>query len=470
MLRALLAVASMGVALVTALPAQAQVQIMPAGRLSGSYVAPVGYPRVFETRAKALEFLKAARTDPSKAMVLKRLAGSVKILLPTAANYETPYTGCDIAVYTKQFSVAPMGAAVAADRLALYAYLTSLGQGFGDATLGAAAQTAAETIMAAWAQGSFKIGGTPTTSYTAFCSAAPTPPPGVWASVGLQIGRGMVEFTNAVDLLRGANAPPSFIAVMDPFIARMLNLEIGATNQHYSYATTGCGQYDNQASMQQLALAVMARYAGRSDVIEALAGVRPGLLAWSFPQQVEGNIYGSNDMPRTCAAVTFNRPGLFRQSRVVAAGEIVDRYRAEPYQPFGYTLGSLTTLELVAKILQSSGYDARDYVGSKGQSLQAALDYYSWYITTFLSSDAVHIPDSGYSYPDFSQYAGDALTRGGGASIENKDDLETPYLFGTTLYPADAKISGVLARTRTIGGAENKVPFAGLSPLFVSAW
>ncbi|MGI4792577.1 MAG: hypothetical protein ACRYG8_00545, partial [Janthinobacterium lividum] len=138
---------------------------------------------------------------------------------------------------------------------------------------------------------------------------------------------------------------------------------------------------------------------------------------------------------------------------------ILDRFRAEPYQAFGYTLGSLTSMELTANILTEAGYQPAAFVGNMGQSLQTALDYYGWYVTNFLNYNVASIPSlatattTQLAYPDFGQYAGNTFTVGSGASIQGKDAMLTPFMLGAQLYPSDTTISGVLAQAQGLATA-----------------
>ncbi len=447
------------------------IQVMPVAALAGTYVEPGTFPRVFMTPAKALALTSSSR--PEVRYALARVTASVKAALANLDSYTTPYVGTDLATYLDRFSTT---AAEAASQLALYAYLNQVNPSFGSADLAAQARTAAQAILLVWATESFQTtNGTAITSYTQFTSPGLSPA-GVGGSVGLQIGRGLVYFTDALDMLNNGTIAASDLAALNQFVSRLLGVEIGASNYHYtnlgiSFPQTGCARFDNQASTQMLALATMGQYLGRSDVIEAIAASgTSSLLDWSLPQQIEGTIYGYADKPRTCSPFSYYTPGQFYQTWAVAPGEIVDRYRAQPGQPFGYTLGNLLTLEETSDVMTRAGYDVSDFKGDHGQSLQTALDYYGQYVDRYLSYQPSNLPSTGL-IANFSQYAGTQFTSTtAGASVQGKDALLPPFVLGQHLYPSDNTIAAALTASEALAQTYNTIPYVAMDVVAVSDW
>lgn len=431
-------------------------QVFPALALSGTYVrSPDGHPNILVTRTTALAFLTAAQTNTAKNIQLIRLDAYAKQVVANSVavtTYETPVTGSELLPYLNNFSVFPTGAAQVAVRLAYYVYLQGLGQGYGDAVIAAEAKTVANTILRNWATSGFRINGAAITSYDQFHEATTVPPTAdadVWSSVGLQIGRGILAYTIAADLLNDATKSQADDTVINSFITTMRSLLIGAANDHYDYNYHyGCHRYDNQAEMVMAALAATGRYTNNAALVQTLAGTSTAAgLEWSWPQQMQGTIYGNGDTVRTCqdpadAGDTYNP--------VVSPGEITDRERVGDYKPFGYTGGNMLSMIEVAAILQNAGYQSYQFVGSKGQSLKLALDYYSWYVTTFLADQVVYLPASA-NYPDFTQYAGAIYTMANGASIMGADSLLAPYIIGNQVYPNDPKIVASLNKASSLG-------------------
>ena len=182
-------------------------------------------------------------------------------------------------------------------------------------------------------------------------------------------------------------------------------------------------------------------------------------IAVTWPEQLEGSIYGVNDLVRSCYGASDSNSHYYFQLPTVAPGEIIDRYRAVTYQPFGYTLGALENLLLSARLLQEAGFPAVDYTGKKGQSLLLALQYYSYYFTRFLDTSATVLPTGPDPYPSYGQYAGHPVSRAGGATVDGRDDLLAPFLLGYRLYPNDPRVKGVLERALSFANT-------GTAPLY----
>ena len=64
----------------------------------------------------------------------------------------------------------------------------------------------------------------------------------------------------------------------------------------------------------------------------------------------------------------------------------------------------------------------------------------------FLSTSKTALPENA-PLPGFAQYAGKMLTRANGASIEDRDELLTPFLLGAYLYPSNDVVRFVLKKS-----------------------
>lgn len=418
------------------------------------------YPQVLTNpeRMRALLTVKS----PIVALALHRLENNTRAILSARSVLAPPYSGCDFREYLRRFSVGPEGAAPRIHSLATYAYLASLAPHRFDSHLGDAAAAGAVAAIASWSKTGFRHDGRIMAHAADYCSEQGLQS-GVKGAVGLQIGRGMIPFVNAIDLLQGRGAIPSNeLPELQEFLRNQLGVVLESANVHASQPLD-CGRFDNQASTHLWAIMVLARYLDDAATIEAVAGhVSHTPLKLSWPSQLAGAVYGENDRPRACYANPD--PAYYFQMDTTAPGELDDRFRGKPFQPFGYTLGSLVALIASAEILENAGFAALAYHGPKGQSLRLALDYYAFYLKTFLSFDAVSLPKSGIRYPDFAQYAGQPFTRGMGATVEDKDYLLTPFLLGHAAYPDDGQISGVIQKACSFAST---LPFNGIDLLFV---
>lgn len=427
-------------------------------------ITPTGsttHPFLLTNAAQASAFLVAAQTDPGKTRALLRLAVSVKSALADTslmANITKPVTGSELLQYQDSFSVwsATGGAAQYALNFAYYAYLTSLNLGFGDPALAAQAKSAANSIVYGWAVKGFRIDGVLINSYKQFTSAMygmQFPSAGVWSGVNLQVGRGMLAFVVAQDLLNDGTQPSGDTAAIDSFIAHMRDMLIGAANYHYAYNPNyDCHRYDNQASTGMTDLLALAWYSGDADLVDNLAGVPTAtpLLSWTWPQQVEASIYGNHDSARSCNTTTTVDD---KYNPIAAAGEITDRERNNPYKPFGYTTGNVESLMQAGHMFKDLGFDGYHFTGPQGQNIQMALDYYSQYYASYASASLVSIPATG-TIPDFAQYAGDVYTSPTrGADVMGTGGLIWPYAIGNTIFPKDPKITAALDQAASLGSA-----------------
>ncbi|MGI4796159.1 MAG: hypothetical protein ACRYG8_19300 [Janthinobacterium lividum] len=436
-------------------------------------VTPTTHPFLLTNTAQATAFVLAAQNDPSKNMQLLRLATSVKAWVANPiliSSLETTYSGTDLNTYLNRFSVVTSGqggAALFALSFAYYHFLYSLNIGFGDSATDAAAAFNARQILYIWAATGFRQNGQVIADYQSFTGTnsdgSEMTPADVWSGVGLQIGRGMLPFVAAEDIM-SAGTFSNHEAIIQNFIVSMRDMLIGAANFHYdSSPYYDCHRYDNQAATVMTSLLALGWYTGDGALVNSLAGV-PGYtsLEWSWPQQVEAQIYGVGEPARTC-----NEQTTFydKYNPITVLGELTDRERNEPYQPFGYPTGSLESLMQAAHMFKDLGWDGYGFTGPDGQSIKVGIDYYAQYYAAYGSLTPASIPDTG-TIADFAQYAGDAyVPTGGGEDVMGGDGLVWPYAIANTIYPGDDRIVAALGQAQALYQQELTASFGLVSYL-----
>ncbi len=443
---------------VLAEPSMASISGSP---LPGAYrSAPARHPFVFTSPAR-MNALVTAHTPITDA-ALRRLEAIAGRIVQNQDRYAQTYSGCDIEEYNKRFAAGGDSAVVVVTWLATYAYLASLDAGYGDKALAARAVASAKTIMLSWVRTGFRIDGSFVHDPHMFCSKTPAANRIANALVSLLVGRSMPYWVQSQDLLTAVEAfNPQETGELSQFLTQMESLLKEAAREKAQHdAALECGKYDNQTIQNLLGLLAIARFRNDGAGVAAVAQ-GSSEIAVTWPEQLEGSIYGVNDSVRGCYAAVESNAHYYFQIPTVASGEIIDRYRAVTYQPFGYTLGALENLLLSARLLQESGFSAVNYTGKKGQSLLSSLQYYSYYFTRFLDTSATVLPTGPDPYPSYEQYSGHPVSRAGGATVDGRDDLLAPFLLGYQLYRNDPRVKGVLERALSFVGG-GVVPLMGV--------
>jgi hypothetical protein len=353
---------------------QARPQILAS--LVGSYRSSNQHPRVFMTPETISNLVARANSPGSfSAQNFSQLANQIKADLAANVDWDAAYSGCDLGVYLRSFSYEPTtvsangahakmrlkegmkppaGAAVIASRLALYAVLTKKGV---RATPGqpSANEAAAlsKRILLAWATTGFRDQNEKFLhSATQFCEANGTVSRGVLASVGLQVGRGMIYSTHAQDLLESIAAfSSSQTNELNVFHNAMFNLIREASNFRAGMREMNgpeiCERYSNHVGAHLLGMMSIARLFDDPQKLKAVLYGDDHSVAIAIPWTAwfDHAVYGLNDKPIGCHKNT-GRDSLsshpFFETNMVAPGEILDRYRNEnPAQAFGYTTGVL---------------------------------------------------------------------------------------------------------------------------------
>jgi hypothetical protein len=460
--------------------------------LPGVYVATGGRPRVFLPPEDLKSIVRRIATAGafSKAM-FGRLTAQVESDARSDTDWSATYSGCDLDTYLRMYSIEatggyaselrsddelrqagavtarsapPHGAAMVAARLALYAALIRVGA---PAPTGAlTAETAAKLsrqILLAWSAHGFResVGGHWLRRATQFCQKG-KPDIATQTNVGLQVARGVIYSVFAQDLLESFGGLDTNDAyALDMFHKAMFDLIVNAHNFDFSANSAwqaDCERYSNHIAMQLAALLAIARSLNDEDRFNAVLEGSGEHYRLATPWLTLFNriIYGENDVANACYPNvsgdgranpnSFNTPEVF-------LGEIADRYRnANPLQGLGYAFGALRDLYAAAEILRGAGYDAYGYRGPKGQSIEAAAEFYACYVKS-----------AGF---------GNQVTRQNSASCQNLAQYEgkivigaaTPVVVGAFRFPGNAKLTESAPAAKTTGRAEL------LDPLFFGLW
>jgi hypothetical protein len=133
-------------------------------------------------------------------------------------------------------------------------------------------------------------------------------------------------------------------------------------------------------------------------------------------------------------------------TKVVAAGEINDRYRNDnPLQGIGYAMGTLEWLFDAAEILRIAGFDPYGYRGAHGQSIEMAVAYYACLAKNVGFYNTV-TAQRARSCPDYQEYVGRVVNA-----------VDARIVIGTYRFPQDAAIT-------ELDGAAKKAVSSGPFP------
>lgn len=285
--------------------------------------------------------------------------------------------------------------------------------------------------------------------------------------IQLQEGRGLREYIEAADFLNdGTMTDPQLVL---GFINNFKNMMLTATN--FKYANTNsfrCGRYDNQASNDEATLTLAASYTGDADLMKNMAGdPTSSHRVWnSWPEQVEGTIYGNNDSGFTCLAQKNSLGTIINNplQAYVAPGEMGDRFRLPANDDFGYPMGSMQSLQIAARQLANAGYSPYTFVAANGASLQLAIDYYSQWVVKYITLGiSFTIPTT--STPtilDEPFYFGSTFTgTATGSAVMGADGRTDFDVIGAMEYPNDTGITAAINATMALGTTAY-VPFGEL--------
>jgi hypothetical protein len=201
--------------------------------------------------------------------------------------------------------------------------------------------------------------------------------------------------------------------------------------------------YNNQFAGHLVALLASARLLDDEKAFEAALyggeGERTVVVPWVT--LFDHVIYGPGDTPLLNITPNSTDDPLTSKpaytTKVVAAGEINDRYRnSSPAQGIGYSMGTLEALFHAAEILRIAGYDPYAYRGAHKQSIEMATQYYACY-GKYVGFYKTVTAEDARACPDYQQYVGKIV-----------NDVESPVLIGAYRFPKNDSITGVEAAAR----------------------
>jgi hypothetical protein len=403
-----------------------------------------------------------------------KLAAEVKSGLAANVDWDAAYSGCSLGAYLNAFSYEPTlgrtsqlaaqmklrngmqppaGAAVVAARLALYAVLAKAGAHTapGAPSSGEAAALA-KRILLAWAQKGFRAqDGSFLQSATQFCEADGTVSHNVGASVALQIGRGVIYSVQAQDLLESikafniaqTNQLNDFHKALFRLLEEASNFRAGMKEMN---GPEVCERYSNHVGAHLVGLLSIARLFDDANKFNAVLYGNDRSIPINIPWTSWFNhaVYGVGDKPIGCHRNTgpdslTSHP--FFQTKIVAPGEILDRYRNEnPPHAFGYSLGVLAGLYDMVEIMENARYDGYQYRGAHNQSIEMSTQYYSCYGRTPGFKKMV-TDDNARTCQDYKQYIGQIV-----------NGLEIDIVMGAYRFPGNQAITGLDAQAKAMAG------------------
>lgn len=473
---------------------------MPVATLSGTFVAPATnvHPFLLTNQAKTLSFLKKAyanQTGPTSTQfaTLTQLQASVAAYNGSAdssqmttwlnppSSIANTNNAVNYQVYFAAGGVLPSGsasglitgAATVAQANAWYAYLcyitttqlASTNSGTfctgSNSGLAATALSNAEAIVSNWAAQGFQYNGVLITDplfYTNGYATTSSKANEAWSGIGLNIGRGMRPYVQALDFILGAGGTVPDLPQVTNFIQNQENLLVQASNVHYAYDNNyRNGMWENQTANVIDDLLNMATFTGNWALVRNLAGdpAVPRRMLVSFPQWVEGAIYGVDD--NAVISPPAQSGGIF-YNQIVALGEITDRIRAPATDDFGYTAGGMVLMMNAGSLLKMAGYSPFTFTGPSGSSLKAAIDYYSQYGIKYGSVTAsVVIPSptaaSPLTIPDESYYVGSTFGGAATGGFVMGNDGRWDYALLASYQPefaTDTYVSGLMAKVNSL--------------------
>jgi hypothetical protein len=418
-------------------------------RVAGRYASLDAHPRVFDSR-EALQDIAQRANSPATftSMQFSTLAGRVRRDLAAKVDWQATYSGCDLEIYLRGFAfeqkpaygndrsddqllaamhghpglAPPHGAAIVAARAALYAALVQAGAAPPPGSPAAAdAAVFAKRILLAWADHGFRDEtGAFRRTEEKYCDLNPDGTPHV-TQFGTFVGalthsRGVIYSVHAQDLLQGlGGVTRDEQARLDAFHHNMFDAIRAIHNQEYDLnlkMRNSDEVYNNQFVGHLTALLSIARlFDDEPDVDAALnggAGARTVKLPWI--ELFDHVIYGENDTPLLNITPNSSPDPLKSHpaysTRIVAAGEINDRYRHDnPAQTIGYPMGSLQGLYMAAELMRIAGLNAYAYRGTHGQSIEMATRYYACFAKSAGFTKVITAVNSG-NCPDSTQYLG----------------------------------------------------------------
>jgi hypothetical protein len=458
----------------------------PVPPVSGAYKHPSTHPWVFTTPSELEELAQRVNVPSSySANRFSQLASQIARDLSAPNDWSAAYSGCKVSAYLFAFSYephngreeawthaelrldaqtkAPMGAAVVASRLALYAALRKAGAAASkDAPSPDQAVASAKKILIAWGEHGFRDAQGHFLSDSAqFCDDNGKMGPG---GEGLSISRGVIYSVHAQDLLMYLDAlAPAEIKELNAFHSAIYDLLIKGHNWGWAHHAWACDHFGNHSANALAGLLATARLTDNQKQFEAVLDGKDPSLRVSLPWTAffDRAIYGEEDVPNSCyfntgADSTTSHP--FFSTSTVAPGEIDDRFRnKDAAQGIGYPMFTLERLINATEILRLAGFDPYRYRGRHGQSIEMAISYYACLARGAGFYKAVTRDNSG-SCPDASQYYGQLVS-----------GVDGTVLTGASLFPRNDSITAVESAAKT-SASSGGVPAFSLDAIRFGRW
>jgi hypothetical protein len=454
----------------------------------GAYKHPSTHPWVFTTHGELEEMAQRMNVSNSySANRFSQLAGQIARDISAPNDWSVAYSGCKISVYLHAFSYephtdreeewthgelrldahrkSPMGAAIVASRLALYAALRKAGAAAPkDAPRPDQAVALAKKILLAWGERGFRDAQGHVLSKSAqFCDDNGKMSSG---GEGLTISRGIVYSVHAQDLLMYLDAlTQAEVKELNGFHSAIYDLLIKDVNWGWAHHAWACDHYGNHSANVLAGLLATARLTDDQKQFGAVLEGKDPSLRVSLPWTAffDRAIYGEADVANSCyfntgADSATSHP--FFTTSIVAPGEIDDRFRnKDAAQGFGYPMFALERLINATEIIRLAGFDPYHYRGRHGQSIEMAISYYACFARGAGFYKAVTRDNSGFC-PDAPQYYGQLVS-----------GVDGMVLIGALLFPRNDSITAVEPAARTLALASSGgVPQFSLESIRFGRW
>jgi hypothetical protein len=416
----------------------------------------VASPQVFAAGQRANVFIS---DDEFRALVAaKELApvkGALARLAVDAASLANrndlvkPYGGCDLDRVLRGFTYRFGGSADAAATLAQYAYFHHLDASYGTDELAKAATARARDILTGWAAVALlKDDGRPFAAED-FCSPQGKHDAATLYAVGLQLGRGGPPLAHAFDLLVGLDAfstaeRDAVIKLME----RMRSVIVEASNKRAQRQNLVCNKFSNHVSVQLDGLISLTIATGDLVSLPDYVGRESRKLVVPWLAQIEKNIYGLRQAPLPCYKPDEN-PALYAQSDLAYAGEVNDRYRAEPDQTLHYVTLSLSHLLDSYHVLSRRNLADSEILDAARARLALAIQFYAPIVGDGISSERKTFATAA-SIPNARLYAGKTVSHGACQTINGNDDLLLPFTLGLASDVGAAHSASVVRKAMNI--------------------
>ncbi|WP_144106963.1 hypothetical protein [Paraburkholderia sp. BCC1886] len=408
----------------------------PSGIQAGHRDDEEGFPHLLFSK----EQVTAVASSGSPNIVAAREALDQRVRSRLGALQEdlNVYKGCKIDEYTKALTYEHGSASRDVADFAMYSAIFSGPQAD-------SARQAAANILTKWASSADYLLAASKNGFAGFCDSANQPSQDARFAVGLTFGRGVPDLVVGYEMLRMQNALTHVqIQQIDHFMDALYTIELSAMRYRADNSNLDCNRFSNHVSVQLAALTFLAAVENNHLSLEDIANGSGGKIAIPLSTQVSKAIYLGANAPLKCFSNQDN-PELYQQISEVNDGEIVDRFRAKPYQTFGYPTFSLEHLLLSALVLKREGINP---TAAEKARLVAALHYYGELLSQSQAGRGLSAK--------FRQYQGKNVF--GPHTADGSDFALNPFIIGSVLFPDDGETSSLIRSYLTRNGGLSLSP------------